>query len=71
MHPLHCVKGVRIRVILVRMPKNVDQNNSKYGQFLRSALTEVKSHIFGIYWNFYGKISKQLRTENHFLKNNP
>ena len=35
----HCVKSVRIRRISpysVRMRENVGQNNSEYGQFLRS-----------------------------------
>ena len=33
---LHCAKSVRIRSYSVRMRENADQNNSKYGNFLRS-----------------------------------
>ena len=33
---LHCVKSIRIRSYSVRMRKNTDQNNSKYGHFLNT-----------------------------------
>ena len=41
---VHCVKSVRIRSYSgpysVRMRENTDQNNSKYGHFLRSDMSQ-------------------------------
>ena len=49
-HHKQCVKSVRIRnysgQYSVKMHENTDQNNSKYGRFLRSG----SSACFPVYW---------------------
>ena len=38
---LYCVKSVRIRVTLVQIRKNMDQNNSENGLFSRSVTCDL------------------------------